>query len=702
MDNDGGGSSSGNEQYTSGDAKQNGKRTCHRHTPQQIQRLEAYFKECPHPDETQRRQLCQELKLEADQIKFWFQNKRTQSKTQDERSTNILLRGENEALQSENEAMLDALRNVICPACGGPPFGREGREHNLQLLRFENARLKENRDRLSTFVNNHMPNEPTVGDSLAYVPSHQIFDGISYGINGSNRYEPSSSYGPQPSQIIQPRPLSETDISLLSEIAASAVEELKRLFLTEEQFWVKSCIDGTYVIDTESYEKFSHAVKHFSSTTAHVESSKDVTVVPIEAINLVEMFLDSEKWKELFPTIVNKAKTIHVLGSGLPIRENCNVLQVIWEQLHILSPLVPAREFMIVRCCQEIEKGLWIIADVSHRPNFDFVNNAACYKRPSGCLIQALPNAHSKVMWIEHVEVDHKLDTHKIYRDLVSGGSGYGAKRWIITLERMCERMALSSIRTLPPSDWSDVISTGEARRSVMKLGERIVKNFNEMLTMSGKVDFPQQSKNGVRVSIRMNNEAGQPPGIVVSASSSLSIPLTPLQVFVFLQNLDTRQQWDILSYGTVVNEIARIATGSSETNCLTILRPMQEENNDKLVAEDSSKDDILMLQDCYMDALGGMIVYAPMDMATMDFAVSDEVDPSHIPILPSGFIISSDGRRSTVEDGGTLLTVAFQILVSGNAPRSREVNEKSVDTVSSLISSTVQRIKGLLNCPQC
>ncbi|VYS56146.1 unnamed protein product [Arabidopsis thaliana] len=699
MDNNGGGSS-GNEQYTSGDAKQNGKRTCHRHTPQQIQRLEAYFKECPHPDERQRNQLCRELKLEPDQIKFWFQNKRTQSKTQEDRSTNVLLRGENETLQSDNEAMLDALKSVLCPACGGPPFGREERGHNLQKLRFENARLKDHRDRISNFVDQHKPNEPTVEDSLAYVPS---LDRISYGINGGNMYEPSSSYGPPNFQIIQPRPLAETDMSLLSEIAASAVEELKRLFLAEEQFWVKSCIDETYVIDTESYERFSHAVKHFSSTTAHVESSKAVTVVHVEAINLIQMFLDPEKWKELFPTIVNKANTIHVLGSGLPIRGNCNVLQVMWEQLHILSPLVPAREFMVVRCCQEIEKGIWIIADVSHRANFDF-GNAACYKRPSGCLIQALPDGHSKVMWIEHVEVDHKLDTHKIYRDLLSGGSGYGAKRWIVTLERMCERMALSSIQTLPPSDRSEVITTGEARRSVMKLGERMVKNFNEMLTMSGKIDFPQQSKNGVRVSIRMNIEAGQPPGIVVSASSSLAIPLTPLQVFAFLQNLDTRQQWDILSYGTIVNEIARIVTGSSETNCVTILRvhPTHEENNDKMVVQDSCKDDMLMLQDCYMDALGGMIVYAPMDMATMHFAVSGEVDPFHIPILPSGFVISSDGRRSTVEDGGTLLTVAFQILVSGKANRSREVNEKSVDTVSALISSTIQRIKGLLNCPDC
>lgn len=40
MDTDGGGSSS-NEQYSSAEAKRKGKRICHRHTPQQIQKLEA-------------------------------------------------------------------------------------------------------------------------------------------------------------------------------------------------------------------------------------------------------------------------------------------------------------------------------------------------------------------------------------------------------------------------------------------------------------------------------------------------------------------------------------------------------------------------------------------------------------------------------------------------------------------------------------
>lgn len=41
------------------------------------------FKECPHPDENQRAQLSRELGLEARQIKFWFQNRRTQMKVRD-------------------------------------------------------------------------------------------------------------------------------------------------------------------------------------------------------------------------------------------------------------------------------------------------------------------------------------------------------------------------------------------------------------------------------------------------------------------------------------------------------------------------------------------------------------------------------------------------------------------------------------------
>lgn len=82
----------------------NKKKRYHRHTQLQIQEMEAYafklltcfnffffwqflfwlfnrfFKECPHPDDKQRKQLSRELGLEPLQVKFWFQNKRTQMK----------------------------------------------------------------------------------------------------------------------------------------------------------------------------------------------------------------------------------------------------------------------------------------------------------------------------------------------------------------------------------------------------------------------------------------------------------------------------------------------------------------------------------------------------------------------------------------------------------------------------------------------
>jgi homeobox-leucine zipper protein len=38
------------------------------------------FKECPHPDEKQRGELSKRLSLDPRQVKFWFQNRRTQMK----------------------------------------------------------------------------------------------------------------------------------------------------------------------------------------------------------------------------------------------------------------------------------------------------------------------------------------------------------------------------------------------------------------------------------------------------------------------------------------------------------------------------------------------------------------------------------------------------------------------------------------------
>lgn len=188
--------------------------------------------------------------------------------------------------------------------------------------------------------------------------------------------------------------------------------------------------------------------------------------------------------------------------------------------------------------------------------------------------------------WIEHVQVDDKSLTHRMYRDLVFSGQAYGAKRWISTLKRMCERFAFSMGHITRPKHelegginfllmflpitmglivnaWlkmfvifflHSVISSLEGQRNVMKLSHRMVKIFCEILSMSDKLDFPQLSdqNSGVRVSLRRSNGAGQPEGFIVSAATSLWLPLPKENLFNFF--VDEKKRVEVLcSYSTIL-----------------------------------------------------------------------------------------------------------------------------------------------------
>ncbi|KAL2499086.1 Homeobox-leucine zipper protein HDG8 [Abeliophyllum distichum] len=118
----------------------------------------------------------------------------------------------------------------------------------------------------------------------------------------------------------------------------------------------------------------------------------------------------------------------------------------------------------------------------------------------------------------------------------------------------------------------------------------------------------------------------------------------------------------------------------------------------------------MLMLQESSIDSLGAMMIYAPIELQSITSAMKGE-DSTKIPILPSGYVISSDGRLdqkgigmssslNTSNSSGSLLTVAFQILVCCNT-LSKELHMESVATVHSLISSTIQKIKVALNCSE-
>ncbi|CAL9059713.1 unnamed protein product [Musa banksii] len=686
------------------------KKRYHRHTPRQIQELESMFKVCPHPDEKQRKQLSRDLGLEPRQIKFWFQNRRTQMKAtallpaQQERADNCLLRAENDKIRCENIAMREALRNVICPSCGGPPPDDDP-YFDEQNLRMENAKLKEELDRVSSLASKYLgrpitqlpPVQPMSISSLDLSVGGYSHPGISPSLDLDLLCQSSSSAFPYPF----PASMSELDKPLMVEMATGAMEEVIRVVQTDEPLWVKSGSDGRDILQLETYDRmFQRSARQLRFSDTRVEASRDSALVVMNAVTLVDMFMDASKWGELFPTIVSKARTVEVLAAGMA-GSRSGSLVLMYEELQVLSPVVPTRDFCFLRYCQQIEPSVWAVADVS--VDFPGDNQLAPSSRsrrlPSGCLIEEMPNGYSKVTWVEHMEIEEKNPIHALFRDLIDGGMAFGAQRWLATLQRMCERFACLNVAGIPARDIG-VAPSPDGKRSMMKLAQRMVTNFcanvgasngHKWTTLSGVNDV------GVRVTLHKNTDAGQPNGVVLSAATSIWLPISAERIFSFFKDERTRTQWDVLSNGNTVQEVAHITNGSHPGNCISLLRGLN-----------SGQNTMLILQECCTDASGSVVVYSPVDLPAINIVMSGE-DPSYVPILPSGFTILPDGRSAggygassssnpMGGSAGSLVTVAFQILMS-SLP-SAKLNLESVMTVNNLIGTTVQQIKAALSCP--
>ncbi|XP_042403662.1 homeobox-leucine zipper protein ROC2-like isoform X1 [Zingiber officinale] len=696
------------------------KKRYHRHTQHQIQEMESFFKECPHPDDKQRKELSRELGLEPLQIKFWFQNKRTQMKNQHERHENSELRAENEKLRAENMRYKEALSNAACPNCGGPASLGEMSldEHHLRI---ENARLREEIDRISGIAAKYV-GKPMAATGPSYpllspTSSRSPLD-LGFGAGGGGGSE--EVYGGDLLRGVAGQ--GEMEKPVVVELAVAAMEELIRMAQLNEPLWVphEDTINSAGVGasgETLNEDEYMRAFprgfgpKQFGLKT---EASRETAVVIMNQMNVVEMLMDvvinqsttqllihysyeisidfceyinleQNQWSNVFPGIVSRAFTLEVLSTGVAGNYN-GALQLMSAEFQVPSPLVPTREFLFVRYCKQHPDGTWAVVDVS----LDSLRPGPvlrCRRRPSGCLIQEMPNGYSKVTWVEHVEVDDR-SVHNIYKPLVNSGLAFGAKRWVCTLDRQCERLASVMASNIPSADIG-VITSAEGRKSMLKLAERMVMSFCGGVSASTTHQWTTLSGSGaedVRVMTRKSvDDPGRPPGIVLNAATSFWLPVSPKRVFDFLRDETTRSEWDILSNGGVVQEMAHIANGQDQGNCVSLLR---------VNSTNSNQSNMLILQESCTDATGSYVIYAPVDVMAMNVVLNGG-DPDYVALLPSGFAILPDGPSSAsqaVSAGGSLLTVAFQILVD-SVPTAK-LSLGSVATVNSLIACTVERIK--------
>ncbi|KAL0724599.1 hypothetical protein Bca4012_039198 [Brassica carinata] len=590
------------------------KKRYHRHTAKQIQDLESVFKECAHPDEKQRLDLSRRLNLDPRQVKFWFQNRRTQMKTQIERHENALLRQENDKLRAENMSVREAMRNPMCSNCGGPAvLGEVSMEE--QYLRIENSRLKDELDRVCALTGKFLGRSPTG------VPDSSLVLGVGSGGGGFTLSSPPS-------------------------------------------------------------------LPHQASPRFEVSNGTGSCLAQ-----------PPERWAEMFPSMISRTSTTEVISSGMGGTRN-GALHLMHAEFQLLSPLVPVRQVSFLRFCKQHAEGVWAVVDVS----IDSIregSSSSCRRLPSGCLVQDMANGYSKVTWIEHTEYDENR-IHRLYRPLLSCGLAFGAQRWMAALQRQCECLTILMSSTVSPSRSPTPISCN-GRKSMLKLAKRMTDNFCGGVCASSLQKWSKLNVGNVDEDVRIMtrksvNDPGEPPGIVLNAATSVWMPVSPKRLFDFLGNERLRSEWDILSNGGPMQEMAHIAKGHDHSNSVSLLRA---------TAINANQSSMLILQETSIDAAGAVVVYAPVDIPAMQ-AVMNGGDSAYVALLPSGFAIlpnapqgpegrNGNGNGGCMEEGGSLLTVAFQILV--NSLPTAKLTVESVETVNNLISCTVQKIKAALHC---
>ncbi|CAI9295682.1 unnamed protein product [Lactuca saligna] len=693
----------------------------HRHTPYQIQELEASFKDNPHPDEKERLALGKKLNLENKQVKFWFQNRRTQMKTQLERHENAILKQENDKLRIENIAMKEAIRSPVCNNCGGQAILGDISidEHHLRI---ENARLRDELSRISILANKFL-GRPLSSFSGGNMPSGMANSNLELAV-GRNGY----GLNLNPMDVGLPMGLDYNngisnalplmspsrpglgmaaggggidmsyDKNVFLELALNAMDELMKLGQVNSPLWLGNMEGGGgEVLDLDEYMRTFPLCLGMKPHGFVTEASRASGVVMINSLALVEALLDANRWREMFLGLIGSSSTVDVISGGSGDSRN-GVVQLMQAEVQLVSPLVPVRQVRFIRFCRQQAEGVWAVVDLSVDGGREgFISR----RLPSGCIVHDMPNGYSKVMWIEHTEYDEGVVHHQ-YRPLIRSGLGFGAQKWISTLQRHFECMATIMSPDSATDDHSPVLPPG-GRRSLTALAQRMTSNFCAGVCATGghKWEVIGNGAEAAKIMIRKSlNNHGDPSGAVLSATMSVWMPMPHQRLFVLMLNEELRSQWDVLSHGTAMQNMIRFSKSQDHgsLNTISLLRANTTGGN-------ANQNTVLVLQESSTDVSGSLIVYAAVDINSIDVVMRGG-DSSCVALLPSGFAIMPDcvgesGAPVTKpgSEGGSLLTVGFQILV--NDLPSSKLTMESINTVINLISRTVQGIKEVVNSNQ-
>ncbi|KAG7617305.1 Homeobox-leucine zipper protein HDG6 [Arabidopsis thaliana] len=642
-------------------------RRTHRRTAYQTQELENFYMENPHPTEEQRYELGQRLNMGVNQVKNWFQNKRNLEKINNDHLENVTLREEHDRLLATQDQLRSAMLRSLCNICGKATNCGDT-EYEVQKLMAENANLEREIDQFNSRYLSH-PKQRMVSTS-EQAPSSSSNPGINatpvLDFSGGTR-------------------TSEKETSIFLNLAITALRELITLGEVDCPFWMIDPIVRSKGV-SKIYEKYRSSFNNVTKPPGQiVEASRAKGLVPMTCVTLVKTLMDTGKWVNVFAPIVPVASTHKVISTGSGGTKSGS-LQQIQAEFQVISPLVPKRKVTFIRYCKEIRQGLWVVVDVTPTQNPTLLPYGCSKRLPSGLIIDDLSNGYSQVTWIEQAEYNES-HIHQLYQPLIGYGIGLGAKRWLATLQRHCE--SLSTLSSTNLTEISPGLSAKGATE-IVKLAQRMTLNYYRGITSPSvdkwqKIQVENVAQN-MSFMIRKNvNEPGELTGIVLSASTSVWLPVNQHTLFAFISHLSFRHEWDILTNDTTMEETIRIQKAKRHGNIISLLKIV---NNGMLV-----------LQEIWNDASGAMVVYAPVETNSIELVKRGENSDS-VKFLPSGFSIVPDGVNGSYHrgntGGGCLLTFGLQILVGINPTAA--LIQGTVKSVETLMAHTIVKIKSALD----
>lgn len=115
-------------------------------------------------------------------------------------------------------------------------------------------------------------------------------------------------------------------------------------------------------------------------------------------------------------------------------------------------------------------------------------------------------------------------------------------------------------------------------KRSMLKLAQRMVDNFCAGVTASTVRKWDKLCVGNVGEDVRVMtrksmDDPGEPPGIILSAATSVWIQVSQKRLFEFLRDERFRSDWDILSNGGPMQEMVHITKGQRHGNHVSLLR---------------------------------------------------------------------------------------------------------------------------------